>query len=137
MTEYVLDTSALLTLIENEDGIKFVENLIENALKEKCLLYVSVVSLIELFYISLREQGHVTAAERLNLLNDLPIIHEQLTENLIEEIGAIKAANSLSFADCCIAGLAKYRNATLVHKDPEYEQLDGSILQHKLPYKAN
>ena len=41
----------------------------------------------------------------------------------------------MSFADCCIAALARSRQSTLVHKDPEYEQVENEIMQLKLPYK--
>jgi len=50
-------------------------------------------------------------------------------------IGEIKATKTMSFADCCIAGLAKFKQATLVHKDPEYEQMEDEMKQFKLPYK--
>ncbi len=43
----------------------------------------------------------------------------------------------LSFADSCIAGLAKFKQAKLVHKDPEYEQIQNDIEQLKLPYKQD
>jgi predicted nucleic acid-binding protein len=42
----------------------------------------------------------------------------------------------VSLADACIAGLAKSKEAILVHKDPEFEQLDNEIAQLKLPYKS-
>ena len=50
-------------------------------------------------------------------------------------IGEIKASKSMSFADCCIAGLAQIHKAIIVHKDPEFEQLKDEIKQHRLPYK--
>ncbi len=41
----------------------------------------------------------------------------------------------MSFADSCIAGLAKFMDATLVHKDPEFEQIEDEVKQFKLKYK--
>jgi hypothetical protein len=41
----------------------------------------------------------------------------------------------MSFADSCIAGLAKFKNAVLVHKDPEFEQIEEDVKQFKLKYK--
>ena len=61
---------------------------------------------------------------------------EPVDENDIAAVGAIKAAHALSFADCCIAGLAKEKNAILIHKDPEFEKVEHEISQHKLPYKT-
>ncbi len=42
----------------------------------------------------------------------------------------------MSLADSCIAGLAKFKSAILVHKDPEFEQVEDIIDQLKLPYKT-
>jgi predicted nucleic acid-binding protein len=36
-----------------------------------------------------------------------------------------------------IAALAQERDATLVHKDPEFEQLEATVKVLKLPYKKN
>lgn len=99
-------------------------------------LYISVISCIEVFYITHQEQDMTMAQERLQLLNDLPIIQESVRPNDIKSIGELKANHSMSFADCCIAGLAKQKSAILIHKDPEFEQIEGSVEQLKLPYKT-
>lgn len=135
MSTYVLDTSALLAYIENEAGATIVEQLILEAIEGQHTLYMSIVSGIEVFYISLREQGHPVATERLQLLKDLPVSQEPLQEDVLTVIGELKANHQLSFADCCIAGLAKQKAAILLHKDPEFEQLESDIMQQKLPYK--
>jgi len=135
MTRYVLDTSALLTYIENEEGVKEVDDLLLKALDNEIVLYISLVSCIEVFYITWQEQGKEVAAERLKLIDDLMIIQEPVDSQLTKIIGEIKATKTMSFADCCIAGLAKFKEATLVHKDPEYEQIENEIKQLKLPYK--
>lgn len=82
-----------------------------------------------------QEQGQAIADERLQLLKDLPLVQESLDDVLVTNIGKLKATHKLSFADCCIAGLAQYKEATLVHKDPEFAQLTD-ISQHPLPYKT-
>ena len=53
MSQYVLDTSALLAYIENEDGASEVEQVLMETLDGQHALSVSVVSYIEVFYISL------------------------------------------------------------------------------------
>jgi len=47
----------------------------------------------------------------------------------------LKAAYRLSFADAWIAATAIFYDATLVHKDPEFEQLEDKLKALKLPYK--
>src|SRR4030067_625844 len=135
MTQYVVDTSSLLTYIENEEGATEVEALLQKALDADAVLYISMVSCIEVFYITWQEQGKEVATERLKLIDDLMVIQEPVDSQLTKIIGEIKATKAMSFADCCIAGLAKFKQATLVHKDPEYEQIENEIKQFKLPYK--
>jgi ribonuclease VapC len=50
--------------------------------------------------------------------------------------GELKAKHRLSVADAWIAALARERNATLVHKDPEFEPVEDTLKMLKLPYKA-
>ena len=38
-------------------------------------------------------------------------------------------------ADAWIAALAKERGAMLVHKDPEFDQIEGVVEVLELPYK--
>jgi predicted nucleic acid-binding protein len=136
VNQYVLDTSALLAYIENEDGADEVDSLLRQALQNQLSLFMSVVSNLEVFYISWQEQGMVVAVERLKLLNDLPITPVVLDNQLVQFIGEIKATKRMSLADSCIAGLAKFKQAILVHKDPEFEQVADIINQLKLPYKT-
>lgn len=135
MSDYVLDTSALLAYIEDEEGATEVEALLQRAVDGEVSLFISVVSCIEVFYISWQEQGKEVAIERLKLMDDLMVIQEPVDNRLTPVIGEIKATNTLSLADCCIAGLAKVKQAILVHKDPEYEQVESEIQQLKRPYK--
>ena len=135
MKSLVLDTSALLTLIEDEAGVEEVAALVEEALADQVHLYLSVIAKIELFYISVQEQGESIAKERMELLDDLPVEIIDVTEDLVETIGQLKAQYSISFADSCIAGLAESLDAELVHKDPEYEQVKDRITLQTLPYK--
>ncbi len=135
MTPYVLDTSALFAYIENEDGASEVATILQNALDGRAEIFVSVVSYVEVFYVSIQQEGMDVAQKRLRTLDDLPMTKVPLEESLVEIVGEIKATRTMSFADCCVAGLAKAKEAILVHKDPEYEQVEDLIKQTKLPYK--
>ena len=46
-----------------------------------------------------------------------------------------KAAHKISFADAWIAATAKFQQAVLVHKDPEFEQVKDEVTLLPLPYK--
>lgn len=135
MSKYVLDTSALMAYIENEEGANEIEALLRTALDNNNDIFISVISCIEVFYISWQEQGKEIALKRLKLIDDLPIIQETLNKEDTKIIGELKATKNISFADSCIAGLSKLKSAILVHKDPEYAQVKKEIKQLELPYK--
>ena len=134
---YVLDTSALLTLIEDEAGADQVQELLEKAKRGEVILLVSFMSFMEVYYISLQERGQAEAQERVKLLAALPMLRVESSESLGMQAGAFKAAHRLSVADAWIAALAQERDATLVHKDPEFEQVESAIKVVKLPYRAS
>jgi predicted nucleic acid-binding protein len=134
---YVLDTSAWLTLIEDEAGADKVQELLEKAQAGEVVVLVSFMSFMEVYYITLQERGEDEAQERVNLMASLPVLRVESTETLGILAGRLKADHRLSVADAWIAALAKERDATLVHKDPEFEQVEGMIKVLKLPYKAS
>ena len=65
---YVFDTSAWLTLIEDEAGADRVQELLERARSGECVIYVSFMSFMEVYYITLQERGEAEAQERVALM---------------------------------------------------------------------
>ena len=133
---YVLDTSAWLAFIENEAGADIVFNLLDKARAGKIVILVSFMTFMEVYYITLQERDIAEAQVRLQLMNSLPILRVDSTEALGILASQFKASYHLSVADAWIAALAKERNAILVHKDPEFEQIETEIKVLKLPYKT-
>jgi len=132
---YVLDTSAWLTLIEDEAGADLVEEILEGAKAGKVIVLVSFMSFMEVYYITLQERDQSEALARVDLMAALPVLRVESTEALGILAGELKASHYLSVADAWIAALAREQNATLVHKDPEFEQVEETIKVLKLPYK--
>jgi len=133
---YVLDTSALLTLIEDEAGSEVVQSVLENAVSGNVEILVSLMSFMEVFYITAQEREVGEAQNRLNLLKSLPITRVESTASLSITAGMLKAKHSISVADAWIAALAQERKATLIHKDPEFDQMEDNLQVLKLPYKV-
>ena len=128
---YLLDTSALLTLIEEEPGAERVEEVIRT---QETLLPWPI--LLELHYITTRERGRSEADVRHALTKTLPLtILWEMTEPILLTAAQLKATHPLSLADCLIAAYARLHQATLLHKDPEYEALTGELALEALPYK--
>ncbi len=128
---YLLDTSAILTLLEDEDGAQRVETL----LRQEDILLPFVV-LLETYYITLQEQTEDVADKRYALLKQLPgDILWQVDEPTLLIAGRLKAAHHLSLADALIAAFAMRHQAILVHKDPEMAVLAEFVQLETLPYK--
>ncbi len=133
----ILDTSAILTYIEDEDGSDYVENLLIDAEKGIVDIYISFISLTEVFYITLREKDEPLAVERIKLVQSLAVKIQESDEMVNIRAGKLKARNSISIADAYIAALCQIHNGILVHKDPEYEKLASEIKEYRLPYKLS
>ena len=135
-TIYVLDTSALLTYIEDEEGSEDVENILMDAEKEKVAIYLAFISITEIFYITTREKGASEALKRIELINSLAVQVKESDEEFNISAGKLKAQNKISLADSYIAALNLNYNGILVHKDPEFEKLLPSMKEYRLPYKG-
>ncbi|MFH0730702.1 MAG: type II toxin-antitoxin system VapC family toxin [Pseudomonadota bacterium] len=132
---YVLDTSAWLTLIEDENGAGAVQSILEKSREGNVAVFVSFITFMEVYYITLQERGAAEAQERVELMTSLPIVRIESSRALGILAAEIKALHKLSVADAWIAALAKEQCAILVHKDPEYEQVEDFVKTLKLPYK--
>lgn len=130
--KYVLDTSALFALIEEEDGADRVEEIVQ---AEDALL--PSMSLLELHYVTRQERGQAEADRRYALLKQLPCeILWNIDEPTLLTASRFKAGHRVSLADAMIAAVALRRGAILLHKDPEYEALAEEVELEALPYKA-
>jgi predicted nucleic acid-binding protein len=129
---YLLDTSALLTLLEDEAGAERVEQVLKQTQTLIC-----AVSLLEVRYLTLQERSEAEADVRHALLkrSGATILWE-LDEPLILRAAAFKSQHSLSVADAIIAASACRYGALLLHKDPEFDALADQVKQEHLPYKA-
>jgi len=130
-TRYLLDTSAILTLLEDEEGAQRVETLLR---REEVLF--PFLALLETYYITLQEQTEDLADQRYALLKQLPeAILWGVDEPTLLTAGRLKAAHRLSLANELIAAFAVQQQAILVHKDPEMEALKDTVKMEILPYK--
>lgn len=133
---FLLDTSAVLAFLDGEEGADEVEKLLRGAAKGELRVEICAASLMELYYISLQEDGEEEAAGLIGLAKSWPVTWARATEKDLLRGGRLKAFHRLSFADALIAASSQNRGATLVHKDPEFESLKETVPQAPLPYKV-
>jgi predicted nucleic acid-binding protein len=142
MPRYVLDTSALLTVFNEEPGVAVVVDLLERAVEaavhEKAVdaeVLVPFIALMELDYITRQRLDADQARSLCDLVEAWPVTVVESTASWRRAAARVKASSALSLADAWICGLAIQMQAELVHKDPEYDAV-SDLLACRLPYKS-
>ncbi len=129
---YLFDTSALLSFIEDEAGADRVEQILR-----KKSVFIPWMVLLEMYYITLQEEGQAEADNRFALIRQMKIeVLWDVNEAVVLTAAKLKAAHRISLADALIAAYAVRNEAILLHKDPEYEALAETVAMEALPYKA-
>ncbi len=133
MKRWLLDTSALLALRDDEAGADRVAALLGQAQTGRAKCYGCFMSLMEVYYRVWKDEGATAGRLAYEQCLSLPMEWVRESSDLLEAAAAIKASNALSLADAWIAAAAGLAGATLVHKDPEFVSL--KLAQEVLPLK--
>jgi len=134
MKSYLLDTSALLTLRDDEPGADQVAALLAEARDGRVRCLGCFITLMEITYRVWRDEGEAAGRLAHEQCFALPIewVHE--SPALLKRAAEMKARHPLSQADAWIAASAAESGAVLVHKDPEFNIV--AVNQLELPFKA-
>jgi ribonuclease VapC len=134
MKRYMLDTSALFTLRDNEAGADEVAALLYEAQNGNVECLGCFMTLMEIYYRVWRDENAQAGRLAYEQSQSLPItwLHEERA--LLEKAVELKATQPLSLADAWIAACALLHEATLVHKDPELVPL--ACEQLVLPFRG-
>ena len=138
MPLYVLDTSAIFSVLYHEDGadqvMEILNTLRGRSHQEGMGILVPFVALMEVEYWLLRRLSPSEVEESLVLVDSWPIRVRESTPEWRHQAARVKAMSRLSLADAWVAALAILQRGMLVHKDPEFDQVDG-LEMLRLPYK--
>jgi predicted nucleic acid-binding protein len=127
----VLDSSALLTLWNDEAGADQVAELLGSGKK----IYISFMTLMECRYRIWKNVGRHESERFSGFLDLVPLEVVGVTEAIFDLAVEIKATYNLSVCDSWIIGTAVSTRSLLVHKDPEFEQVADRLQLVPLPYK--
>jgi predicted nucleic acid-binding protein len=120
---YVLDTSAVLILLDQRAGARRILQLLDVAAGSNTPLLASVVHWGEVFYISWQRQGQQSARDTLSDLSHLPIRVVPVDLPLAVKAGEFKATHGIPYVGSMAASLAVLNDATLVTADHDFEKL--------------
>jgi ribonuclease VapC len=121
MTRFCLDTSALLTLRDDEPGADRVEQALEGPVR--CT--ASFITRMEVLVRVWKDEGERAGRLAYEQLQALPIDWLEASEPLLIRAAQIKATHALSLAEAWIAAAALHCGATLLHNNPEFPAIDG------------
>lgn len=136
MPGYVLDTSALLAMVLEEAGAQQVLEILGSRLGGEVHetsavdsgappVYLPFVALMEFEYRVTRLFGEYEAERRSAMIRYWPVDIVESNPSWRLQAARIKAYHRLSLADAWIAALAIVHSARLVHRDPEFDAVDG------------
>lgn len=128
---YVLDTSAILALWNDEEGADVVEDILRSGES----INASFMTFMEGRYRLWKSVGKDESDEFSRYLDLLPIKKVGIDDSIFEKAIEIKATNNLSVCDSWIIATAIDTKSILVHKDPEFEQVKKKVKLETLPYK--
>jgi predicted nucleic acid-binding protein len=124
---FLFDSFALLVYLQDEPGASRIEKLLEDAGKEKCRVFMSLINMGELLYITERRGGIVKAQDALALIRQLPIEIVPVEEQLVFAAAHIKANYPLSYADAFVVAVAMEKSASIITGDPEFQSVEALI----------
>ena len=124
-SRWLLDTSALLALRDNEAGAEHVAALLRQAIDAQSMVLACFMSRMEVLYRVWKDENERQARLADAQLQSLPIRWVAVSDPLLERAAAIKACHALSVADAWIAAAAQQEGAVLVHKDPEFQAISS------------
>ncbi|MCH8477106.1 MAG: PIN domain-containing protein [Wenzhouxiangella sp.] len=131
MRQFLLDTSALLALREDEPGAERVADLLKDSAVQ---CHACFMTRMEVLYRVWEDEGELAGKLALQQCLALPLDWVEASDALLLQAAELKAGFSISVVDAWIAAAAMRQGATLLHKDPEFEAL--AIEQEWLPLKS-
>jgi len=124
---YVLDSFAMLTLLQLEPGADQVTALLREAEQGTSRVLMSLISLGEVVYIIERRWGEARLRSFLAYVNAAPIEVSPVDQDRVFAAAHIKAHHPISYADAFAVALAQELEATVITGDPEFRSVEGSV----------
>jgi len=124
---YVLDSFALIAHFEDEDGGEQVRKILRAASTGKTELFLSVITLGELYYTTLRERRREKAEEVLFPIEQLPIGVVNADLEMTIEAAGLKGIYPVAYSDCFAAALGIRKNAKVITGDPEFKKFENIL----------
>lgn len=127
MNVYVLDSFAMMALLQLEPGADQVTALLREAEQETSRVLMSLISLGEVAYIIERRWGEDRLRSFLAYVGAAPIETAPVDQDRVFAAAHVKARHPISYADAFAVALAQELDATVVTGDPEFRAVEGLV----------
>lgn len=124
MSRYVLDTYAILTFLQQEQGWERVGELIRDAVDGRVELCMSIINIAEVRYMITRRGRN--KRQTMAAIEALPI-RILSADDYIDSVTDLKANYPVSLAGCFAATAAIDLDCPVVTADPEFAKLEGVL----------
>jgi predicted nucleic acid-binding protein len=125
--QYILDSYAILALVNDEPGAERVAFLLKQASDPHYVVAMSLNNLGEVAYIIERRWGIEKTQITLAYLEATGIQFVEVEKNRVLSAAHLKAKYPIAYADAFAAALAIEMGATLLTGDPEFQALSSQL----------
>jgi ribonuclease VapC len=123
MPTYVFDSHALLAFFQGEPDAETVEKILRQSHAESSNVFISLINLGEIIYLTKRRFGDEKKIELLSRIYQLGFKIIPVSDALVFQAAELKAQYALSYADCFALACAINHSAVLVTGDPEFKSV--------------
>ena len=124
---YVLDSFAVLAYLQAELAALKVSGLLKQAGNGDAVVFLSLINLGEILYITERKLGRDISREILQDVFTLPVQVAEATLDRVLSAAHVKASHPISYADAFTVALAQEMSATIVTGDPEFKRVESLV----------
>lgn len=123
----LLDSYAILALLNDEAGAEAVADLLHNAIEQEAALLVNEINVGEVYYIVAKHRSLEEADRVLRHLETLPL--EIISNDYAQVLDAarVKATHPLSYADAFAVATAIRFEAMIVTGDADFASVESLV----------
>lgn len=118
-----------MRFLRDEAGADVVQRIIEG----EELVLLPFMTIMEVDYVLRRVLPVPEVEHHVAALREWPVTIVESNPEWCRKAALVKSRGGLSVADAWIASLALLHDAELVHKDPEFDSVEG-LRSYRLPY---
>lgn len=123
----VLDSYAMISYLQQQEGYQEVAAIIEESAANDREIFFCIINWGEVIYQAIRRGGETRAKLAEDTMSTLPIQLVEANKDLTHQAAILKASKKMSYADCFAAALAMKKRGELLTGDSEFKQVEKEV----------